>query len=195
MAMTTSIILAGVGGQGILLAGTLIARAAMSAGLAVKTNETHGMAQRGGAVTAHVRYGKEVHSPLIPLGTATALAALECLEVLRAGEYLAPDGQVVASTERRMPITVSSGAATYPADVEERVKKLYPTALLFDAVQMAREIGNIRVANVIVVGALAARLDLPLECWHQALAAGVKPQHLEINQKAFRTGLHAAGAA
>ncbi|MDR0866936.1 MAG: indolepyruvate oxidoreductase subunit beta [Planctomycetota bacterium] len=191
--MTTSIILAGVGGQGILLAGTLVARAAMSAGLAVKTNETHGMAQRGGAVTAHVRYGKEVHSPLIPLGTATALAALECLEVLRAGEYLAPDGKVVASTERRIP--VNSGAAAYPADIEERVKKLYPAALLFDAVQMAREIGNIRVANVIVVGALAAQLDLPLECWQQALAAGVKPQHLELNQKAFRAGLNAAGAA
>jgi indolepyruvate ferredoxin oxidoreductase beta subunit len=192
MAMTTSVILAGVGGQGILLASELLARAAMFAGLEVKTNETHGMAQRGGAVTAQVRFGTEVFSPVIPLGAATVLVAFEMLEALRAAEFLAPHGKALVNREKLVPVTVSSGAATYPADIEARLHQVFPTVKILAAAEIAKSLGNPRAANVTLIGALAAQLDLPDACWQQALAATIKPQHLELNQRAFVAGRQAA---
>lgn len=193
---TKSVILLGVGGQGILLASEILARAAMAAGFDVKTNEVHGMAQRGGSVTAQVRYGRSVASPLIPPGGACAIASLECIEALRASDLLAPGGLVVANAQRIVPVTVSSGAMSYPADAEERVRRLYPGAILLDAGAIAAALGNLRAANVAVMGALSTGLpDLPPEAWEQALAAAVKPQHLELNRAAFAKGREAALAA
>jgi len=190
---TRSVILLGVGGQGILLASEILARAAMAAGFDVKTNEVHGMAQRGGSVTAQVRYGKHVDSPLIPVGGACAVASLECIEALRAFDLLMPGGKVVANTQRIVPVTVSSGAMSYPADAEERIKKLYPGAILLDAGALAAELGNIRAANVVVMGALSAALnDIPADAWDAALVAAVKPQHLELNRRAFAKGRECA---
>lgn len=192
---TRSVILLGVGGQGILLASEILAKAAMFAGYDVKTNEVHGMAQRGGSVTAQVRYGRNVASPLIPVSGACAVASLECIEALRAHELLTPGGKVVVNTQKIVPVTVSSGAMTYPADAEERLKKLYPGAILLDAGAIAADLGNIKAANVVIMGALSTALDdLPEDAWDKALAAAVKPQHLELNRKAFARGREFAKA-
>jgi indolepyruvate ferredoxin oxidoreductase, beta subunit len=186
--VATSVILVGVGGQGILLASEVTARAAMAAGLQVKTNEVHGMAQRGGSVVAQIRYGAEVHSPLIPVGTARALGAFEKIEALRQAHFLAPDGLAVVSTQEIVPVTVSSGRATYPADAESRLREAFPRLVFLDAADLAEEAGDIRCANIIVLGALATGLDLPVEAWHTAIRDCVKEQHVEMNMRAFDTG-------
>lgn len=188
MNTTKSVYLFGVGGQGILLASEILARTAMFAGYDVKTNEIHGMAQRGGSVTAQVRYGRKVNSPLIPEHSACAAASLECLEILRANDVLMNGGKVVVNVQKIVPVTVSSGMTTYPADAQERIKKLFPQAVLIDAGALAEKLGNSRITNVIVMGALSRQLDLPAECWEKALAATIKPQHLQVNQEAFAVG-------
>ena len=104
-----SIVIVGVGGQGILLGTQVAARAALAAGFDVKTNEVHGMAQRGGSVIAQIRWGAKVYSPLVPDGTARALASLERIEALRFARFLAPDGLAVVSTQAIVPVTASSG--------------------------------------------------------------------------------------
>lgn len=193
-AKATNLVLAGVGGQGILLASEIVARAAMVAGYDVKTNEVHGMAQRGGSVLAQIRYGRQVHSPLVELGTAQVLASLERVETLRYLEYLAPDGLAVVSSQVVLPVTVSSGQATYPDDAEARLRRLFPRLLYFDAVQVAGGAGNIRVSNVVVVGALSTGLDLPQEAWLEAIRQSVKPKFLEVNLRAFAAGAALARA-
>jgi indolepyruvate ferredoxin oxidoreductase beta subunit len=186
--VTTSVVLAGVGGQGILLASEILAKAAMNAGFDVKTNEVHGMAQRGGSVIAQVRYGKEVYSPLVPEGTAVVVGALEQIEAIRYAHYLAPGGTAVISTQAIVPVTVSSGQATYPADVVDRVKAIFPKYVMVDADELATKAGTLKAANVVLLGAISAALDLPLEAWHKAIEQSVKPQHVELNKKAFASG-------
>ena len=185
---TVSVLLAGVGGQGILLASEILAKTAQIAGFDVKTNEVHGMAQRGGSVIAQVRYGKQVHSPLVPEGTARVLGTLEQIEAIRFAHYLAPGGTAVVSTAAIIPVTVSSGQATYPTDVPARLKALFPKLVRVDADVLAKQAGTIKAANVVVLGAISAALDLPLSAWHKAIELSVKPQHLALNLKAFDLG-------
>jgi len=185
---TTSVVLAGVGGQGILLASEIIARAAMAAGFDVKTNEVHGMAQRGGSVIAQIRYGEKVFSPLVASGTANALGSLEKLEGLRYVEYLAPGGLAVVSSQMVVPVTVSGGAAKYPHDAEARLRQAFPQLIYLDADQIALEAGNIRASNVVVVGALSTGLNLPAEAWQKAIEMSVKKQYIELNLRAFQAG-------
>ncbi len=185
---TTSVVLAGVGGQGILLASEIVARAAMVAGHQVKTNEVHGMAQRGGAVIAQIRYGQEVYSPLVAEGTARVLGALERIEGIRFAHYLAPDGLAVVSSQALIPVTVSSGAATYPIDAEQRVRQVFPRLIYIEAAIVASKLGNIRASNVVILGALSTGLDLPCEAWHEAIAQCVKAQHKDLNLQAFEAG-------
>jgi indolepyruvate ferredoxin oxidoreductase, beta subunit len=186
---TVNIVLAGVGGQGILLASEVIARAALAAGLDVKTNEVHGMAQRGGSVIAQIRYGRQVHSPLVELGTAQVLGALERIESLRCAEYLAPEGLAVVSSQMVIPITVSSGQATYPEDAEARIRRAFPRLIYLDAVAAAEAIGNTRCSNLVIIGAISTGLALPAEAWHEAIRQSVKPKFVDINLRAFETGM------
>jgi indolepyruvate ferredoxin oxidoreductase beta subunit len=185
---TTSIVLVGVGGQGILLGSDIIAQAAMHAGYQVKTNEVHGMAQRGGSVTAQIRYGQEVYSPLVSEGTARVLGAFEPIEALRMAHYLAPDGFAVVSSQVIVPVTVSSGAARYPDDVEARLQETFPRLRYFDAAAIAAGLGNIRTANVVILGAIAAQLELPLAAWQEAIAQCVPAKYHDINLTAFNAG-------
>ncbi len=185
---TTSVVLVGVGGQGILLASEITARAAMMAGLDVKTNEVHGMAQRGGSVIAQIRYGRKVHSPLVAEGTARVLCSLERIEALRYRHYLAPDGLAVVSDQAIVPVTVSMGMATYPDQAEAELRRVFPRLVYVPAVEQAAALGEIRAANVILVGRLSAALDLPLEAWHESLRACVKPRFLDLNLTAFKIG-------
>ena len=188
MNSVTSIVMIGVGGQGILLATQIAARAALIMGYDVKTNEVHGMAQRGGSVIAQVRYGEKVYSPLVSLGTAQVLASLERIEALRIASYLAPDGLAVVSNQAIIPVTVSSGKAIYPGDAEERLRATFRRLAYIDAVGVAERICDARVANVVLLGAMSAALDLPAACWEKAIAECVKPKFLEINMRAFEEG-------
>jgi indolepyruvate ferredoxin oxidoreductase beta subunit len=185
---TTGIVFVGVGGQGILLATQIAARAAMIAGFDVKTNEVHGMAQRGGSVVAQVRFGRKVASPLVPEGTASVLASLERIEALRYVDLLAPDGLAVVSSQQIVPVTVSSGAASYPEDAKERLSRVFPRLLYVDAVGMAGDLGDIRAANVVLLGAISTALSLDEKSWRRAIEEIVKPAYLELNEKAFQAG-------
>ena len=188
MSRTTSIVMVGVGGQGILLATQIAARAALIRGFDVKTNEVHGMAQRGGSVVAQIRFGEKVFSPLVPEGTANVLASLERIEALRFAGFLAPDGIAVVSSQAIIPVTVSSGQASYPSDAEERLRKTFRRLAYIDAVGAAERLCDTRVANVILLGAMSASLDLPVECWQEAIAQCVKPKFKDMNISAFEEG-------
>ncbi len=191
---TTSVVLAGVGGQGILLASEIVARAAMSAGFDVKTNEVHGMAQRGGSVLAQIRFGARVNSPLVALGTAQALASLERIEGLRHAEYLAPDGLAVVSSQMVIPVTVSSGTAKYPEDAEAKLRQVFRRLIYLDADRIASELGNLKASNVVLMGALSTGLELPVEAWQAAIRRSVKEKFVDLNLRAFATGRAQGGA-
>jgi indolepyruvate ferredoxin oxidoreductase, beta subunit len=185
---TISIVLVGVGGQGILLGSEISAKAAMYAGHDVKTNEVHGMAQRGGSVISQIRYGTKVHSPLVGLGTARVLGSLESIEALRFANYLAPGGLAVVSSQSIIPVTASTGGAKYPDDAEARLHRVFPRLMYVEASQIAVSLGNIRAANVVVLGALSQGLDLPEEAWQHAIAECVPAKHLDLNVRAFAAG-------
>ncbi len=183
---TISVVLVGVGGQGILLASEILAQTAMLAGYDVKTNEVHGMAQRGGSVMAQVRYGRKVHSPLIEEGTAVALASLEQIEGLRAAHYLQPGGLAVISSQQVVPVTVSSGVAEYPQDVLQRLNTVFSNLSVVDAVSIAENAGNTRAANVAVMGALSNGLEFTEELWFEAIRKSVKPAFVDLNIEVFK---------
>ena len=185
---TISVVLVGVGGQGILLASEIVARAAMHAGFDVKTNEVHGMAQRGGSVVAQIRYGKQVHSPLVPEGTAVVLGSLERIEALRFAAYLAPGGLAVVSSQAIVPVTVSSGQATYPTDARERLAATFPRLAYVEAEELAKQAGTLRAANVVILGAMSRALDLDDAHWQAAIEGSVAPKHVAVNIKAFELG-------
>jgi indolepyruvate ferredoxin oxidoreductase, beta subunit len=185
---TISVVLAGVGGQGILLGSEILAKAAMHAGFQVKTNEVHGMAQRGGSVIAQIRYGREVYSPLVEEGTARVLGSFERIEALRYAHYLAPDGLAVVSSQAIVPVTVSSGQAAYPADAEDRLRAVFKRLLFLDASKIAIGLGNIRAANVVILGAISTGLELPLEAWREAIGSSVAEKYRDLNLRAFEAG-------
>lgn len=183
-----SVVFAGVGGQGILLASAVTAQAAMNAGFQVKMNEVHGMAQRGGSVIAQIRYGKDVHSPLVEVGKAKVLGALERIEAIRYAHYLAEGGLAVVSDQAIVPVTVSMGSAAYPGNAEQKVKSLFKNLVYLNAVDRAVELGNAKAANVVLLGAISTGLDLPEQAWKDAIASTVKKQFVDLNLKAFDIG-------
>jgi len=187
-AETKSIVIVGVGGQGILLASEILAQAAMLEGYDIKTNEVHGMAQRGGSVMAMVRYGREVHSPLVARRSAHILGSLEKVEALRYADYIRPDGLAVVSSQAIMPVTVSSGAARYPEDAKELLHQAFPRLVYIDAAKIASDLGDIRAANIVLLGTISQGLDLHLESWEKAILQCVREKFLDLNQKAFATG-------
>ncbi len=185
---TTSIMMCGVGGQGILLASEITAQAAILAGFQVKTNEVHGMAQRGGSVVANVRFGTDVHSPLIEQGTADALLSLEAIEALRCHTYVKPDGLAVVSKQRVIPITVSSGKAHYP-EPEAPLREVFSHLLYVDALRLAEELGEPRAANLILLGGLSRAITrISRQTWEDAIRKCVKPKFVELNLNAFAIG-------
>jgi indolepyruvate ferredoxin oxidoreductase beta subunit len=185
--MTKSILLVGVGGQGTILAGKILSTGLQSAGFDVKMSEIHGMSQRGGAVSTHVRYGEKVYSPVIEKGGADVLIAFEQLEALRWTQYLRPEGTMIINSQTILPTTVLSGSAAYPNDVLERLAAGVDTKVI-DATAEAGEIGNPRGQNVLLVGAVAKLLGLGDINWGEIIAGLVRPQFVEMNQKAFNRG-------
>ena len=162
---TTSVLIVGVGGQGTLFASMVFGQLALDLGFDVKLSEVHGMAQRGGSVVTHVRYGEKVASPIVDLGGADVLLAFERLEALRWLPYLKKDGKVYVNTQEILPMPVITGAAEYPQDIMERISAFGVDAVPVDALSLATQAGSVKAVNVVMIGALARSLDIPKEAW------------------------------
>ena len=191
MQKSYNFILAGVGGQGTILASDVLAEVALASGFDVKKSEVHGMAQRGGSVNTHVRWDAErVYSPLIGLGEADMLLVFEEAEALRYAEYLKPGGAAVVNQYSIKPITVTSGGAHYPTEPElQAVYGVLTDRLhLVPGTAIARDLGNTRAANVVLIGALSAFLDVPAETWLHVIEARVPPKVVGLNREAFLRG-------
>ncbi|WP_298269366.1 indolepyruvate oxidoreductase subunit beta [Geobacter sp.] len=184
----TNILLVGVGGQGILLASEILSEAFMLAGYDVKKSEIHGMSQRGGSVVSHVRYGREVFSPIVPEGEGDILFGFEILETYRSLPLLRKGGTVVANDLRIQPPSVLLGQEPYPEGLAEKIRAQFPDFLLVDGQKLASEAGNPRAANTVLLGAVSRRLDIAEEYWLKALEKMVPARALEINLTAFRLG-------
>lgn len=183
-----SILLAGVGGQGVLRASDIMCMAIMEAGLDVKKSEVHGMAQRGGCVTSHVRYGKKVYSPLAKLGGIDVLVAFEKMESLRYLNYLTKDATIIVNTEEIYPPAVNFGDALYPDDAVSFLKDKFKMVKEIDATALARKSGNIKAANVVLLGAISNLMDLPLSIWESVIQKSFPEKLVKVNLTAFQMG-------
>jgi indolepyruvate ferredoxin oxidoreductase, beta subunit len=183
-------VLVGVGGQGILLSSDILCMVGMASGYDVKKTDVHGMAQRGGSVISHVRLAETVYSPVVPDGAADFLLAFEKLEACRWAHYLHKDGVAVVNDQAIPTLAMAATTATYPDD--DRVKALLAERSreyrLLPAGELALELGNQRVANVILLGALSSFLDIPAEFWQEAIGSRVPPKARALNEKAFDMG-------
>ncbi|RKD31813.1 indolepyruvate oxidoreductase subunit beta [Thermohalobacter berrensis] len=182
-----NILLVGVGGQGIILASKLLSKGLMDAGYDVKMSEVHGMAQRGGSVTTQVRYGKKVYSPIIGKGQADIIVAFEKMEAMRWIEYLNPNGKLVVNNYSIPSVPILTGEAQYPKDILDELKDKVDTKVI-DAANEARELGNIRTQNVIMLGSLSKALGLDEVDWEGVIKELVKEKYIDINIKAFHRG-------
>ena len=189
--MTKSMMIVGVGGQGSLLASRLVGAVLGECGYEVKLSEVHGMSQRGGSVVTYVKYGDEVHSPLVDFGEADYIISFELLEAARYLPYLKPGGKIVTSTQVIYPMPVITGAMDYP---QELVNKLQVRAdvTAVDALALAEQAGSPKAANVVLMGVLSAATDISEEVWQKALEKTVPPKFLALNKTAFALG-RAAG--
>ncbi len=189
---TKTVLLVGVGGQGTILAGDILAKTALAAGLDVKISEIHGMSQRGGSVSTVVRFGDEVHTMVADRGCADVIVAFESVEALRAQQYLKDGGALFVNDEQITPVTVSIGNATMPFDVEERLSAM--NAVLVPAGKIAREEGSPKSTNVVLLGALSTALDFDEALWREVIAQRVPPKTVESNLAAFSAGRRIARA-
>lgn len=183
-----NIVIAGVGGQGVLLASKVLAESALASGMDVKQNEVHGMAQRGGSVISFVRIGDQVFSPVVMPGTADILISFEPLEALRYAHYLKPGGMMVYNTVAINPSTVASGLATYPADVEEQIARICPNAQGFDALAIAKEAGNAKAVNMVMVGSVMKMLPIDAGVVEGVVQEVSKGKGADVNLRALAGG-------
>jgi indolepyruvate ferredoxin oxidoreductase beta subunit len=191
---TMNVLLTGVGGQGVVLASFVLSHVAMSEGYNVKQSEVHGMAQRGGSVTSHFRFGDKIWSPLVSPGTADILMAFEALEGLRYVNWLRPGGLLVYNALRINPSPVSAGLATYPADIDALIKAAWPHTQCVNANALAAEAGTVKAANVAMLGAISPALPFAAETWEAVLRKAVPPKTVDVNLQAFRLGAASATA-
>jgi indolepyruvate ferredoxin oxidoreductase beta subunit len=194
MKQSGNILFSGVGGQGILLASELTAHAQLAAGFDVKKSEVHGMAQRGGSVEAHLRYGEKVYSPLIELGAADILVAFEILEAVRYLPYLHRNSTVVVNTRKILPPAVALGKAIYPDNILDELTARRIKVVAIDAFAVAESAGELRTVNVAMVGAMSNFLAVGPEVFLKVIDNAVKPQFSEVNKKAFTAGRAAVRA-
>ncbi len=182
-----NISLVGVGGQGILLTSDILALAAMAAGFDVKKSEIHGMSQRGGSVISQIRFGTKVYSPIIPDGASDILVSFERSEALRWAYLAKPGGKILVNDMDRIPVTVSSGLQPAAENVSERLAA-YPGLMLIDANPLAEQVGNLRTANLVMIGALSTLVSFDEEHWITAIHERVPTKLLDVNLRAFELG-------
>ncbi|NLI54220.1 MAG: indolepyruvate oxidoreductase subunit beta [Clostridiales bacterium] len=187
-----SILICGVGGQGTLLMSKTLTYGLVQAGYDVKMSEVHGMAQRGGSVSTQVRYGEKVYSPIIGRGEADVLVAFEKLEAVRYANLLKPGGAALINDYEIAPLPVASGAAEYPQNIEEQMRRAFQVRVL-PASRVAKSLGNIRCTNIVLLGALVRAFALETIDWNAALTASVPPKALALNIAAFDAGYQLEG--
>jgi indolepyruvate ferredoxin oxidoreductase beta subunit len=180
----TNVLIAGVGGQGAVLASELLALAAVAAGHDTKQGEFHGVAQRGGSVFSHVRFGDRVYSPMARRGEVDYLVALEKLEALRYAHFVKPDGTIIVNDHKVEPIRTAD-RRPYPDDAIDFLREKGFTVVALHATEIAIEMGNYRAANVVLLGKLAEFLDIPDEIWDRVLQKRIPERLLDLNQRAF----------
>jgi indolepyruvate ferredoxin oxidoreductase beta subunit len=183
-----NLLFSGVGGQGILLASEITVYSLLSAGYDAKKSEVHGMAQRGGSVTAQLRYGKKVYSPLIEPGCADIQVAFEMMEAVRYLPFLHKGSKVIVNTQKILPPSVATGKAGYPENVLDRLTEREIVVVPVDAFDLAREVGEVKTANVVMVGALSAFLPIDPAIYEKVIRARVPERFREVNLKAFAAG-------
>ncbi len=186
--MTKSILLVGVGGQGTILASKLLTTGLMEAGYDVKMSEIHGMSQRGGSVSSQVRYGEKVDSPVIEIGGADILVSFEKMEALRWLEYLKPEGKVVVNDFQISPMSVLSGKADYNKGILDELNQKANT-IVVKARDKAKELGNEKVMNIILLGSIVKLMELEDINWNTIIEENVKEQFIDINKKALEVGM------
>ncbi len=183
-----NILFSGVGGQGILLASEVIAYSLLSAGYDAKKSEVHGMAQRGGSVTAQLRYGQQVYSPLIEPGSADILISFEMMEAVRYLPYLHGDSKVIVNSQQIYPPAVASGQLEYPDNVLSHIKDRGIKVVEIDAFDIASKVGEVKTANVVMVGAASFFLPLDRSVYEEVIKTRVPERFRDVNLKAFAAG-------
>jgi len=186
--MTTNILVAGVGGQGVILASDIMSEVFMEAGYDVKKSEVHGMAMRGGIVSSHFRFGKKVYSPLIKQGEVDILFAFEQLEGLRWINHLKADGKIVMNDHKVNPPAVNLGEMEYPKGIPEKIKSKFKNFFLVKGTEMALQLGDVRAANVVLLGAISKFFELNEDFWLKTILNYLPPKVHELNRKAFSAG-------
>ncbi len=198
---TINFLLCGVGGQGTILASDVLVNVGLAAGFQAKQAEVHGMSQRGGSVTSHVRWGRQVYSPLIGMGEVDVLLAFEKLEALRNLKTLRSGALAVINTQVIEPLTVISGNQVYPDDefIRQAFASVTQQVEYLNGEQIAGSLGNTRAANIVLLGALSALLErdgmagptLNADTWLKVISERVPRKHIELNRKAFQSGREA----
>jgi indolepyruvate ferredoxin oxidoreductase beta subunit len=178
----------GVGGQGTLLASRILGNTLLSQGYDVRVSEVHGMSQRGGSVVTYVKYGEKVYSPVICRGEADIILSFEQLEAARWLPYLKKDGILINNTQKINPMPVVTGLAEYPPDIIEKIREKGVRLLAVDALSLAREAGNEKAANVVLIGVMAVHLGIAPEIIENTIRTSVPVKFLEVNLKAYELG-------
>ena len=195
---TTNILVCGIGGQGVMTAAEVLSQTALAQGYDVKKTEVAGMAQRGGVVTSHVRFGERVLSPAIPPGEADILVGFEPAEALRWCSHLRPTGVAMVNSMKQEPPVVSLGLFDYPDDPVGQIRASGTNVHAFDAGAIARDLGNFRLVNTVMMGAIAKYLPFPPEVLKNKIVdrfRARKPKLVEINERAFEAGQKAEAAS
>ena len=185
---TTNVLVAGVGGQGVILASDIMSEVFMEAGYDVKKSEIHGMAMRGGIVTSHFRFGKKVYSPLIKEGEVDILFAFEQLEGLRWINHVKRRGKVVMNDHKINPPIVNLGDMDYPKEIPELVRSKIKDFYLIKGTDLALQLGDVRAANVVLLGAISRLFEVEEDLWLKTILNYLPPKVHELNRKAFAVG-------
>jgi indolepyruvate ferredoxin oxidoreductase beta subunit len=183
-----NILMVGVGGQGVILASEILSDVMMRAGYDVKKSEVHGMAQRGGSVSTHVRFGTKVYSPLIKKGDADILFSFEILESVRYLDFLKKDALIIVNNQKVLPPSVTLGADIYPDNIPEILRARFANVDMIDALETAKRAGNARALNVAFLGALSRYIEVDESIWKDVISSMLPPKLVEVNIKAFSLG-------
>ncbi len=184
----TNVLVVGTGGQGVVTASEILSEVAMLSGFDAKKSEIHGMSQRGGIVSSHVRFGEKVSSPLIIEGDADIILSFELSEAVRWLSFISKEGKLITSLQKIVPPIVSTGIASYPKNAEDILKGKTAHPILADALPIAEKLGNPRLVNTILLGIASNLLELSVETWKDVIAKRVPPKYKDLNMKAFDKG-------
>jgi indolepyruvate ferredoxin oxidoreductase beta subunit len=183
-------LIAGVGGQGTVVASDILSDVGSESGFDVKKSDILGLAVRGGSVVSHVRWAKKVNAPMLEEGGADFLIGFEWLETLRRLSYVNPQGTIVVNDCRLVPIMVSSGEMEYPDKefILSELKKATKKVHVIPGLQTALDLGNARILNIVVMGALSGLLEPSIEIWEEVIKKRVPEKLIKLNIEAYRKG-------